>query len=73
MIHYNPKSWFSLIFHTYNRQVIRKLLPAMAAMGVFTAGVCYIELEVLEEPITEVLGGQGGGRDIRGGERRSTS
>lgn len=51
MIHYNPKSWFSLIFHTYNRQVIRKLLPSMAAMGVFTAGICYIELEVLEEPM----------------------
>ena len=51
MIHYNPKSWFSLIFHTYNRQVIRKLLPAMVAMGVFTAGICYIELEVLEEPM----------------------
>ena len=39
MIHYNPKSWFSLIFHTYNRQVIGKLLPAMAAMGVFTVGI----------------------------------
>jgi putative membrane protein len=51
MIHYNPKSWFSLIFHTYNRQVIGKLLPAMAAMGLFTAGICYIELEVLEEPM----------------------
>ena len=51
MIHHNPKSWFSLIFHTYNRQVIGKLLPSMAAMGVFTAGICYIELEVLEEPM----------------------
>jgi len=51
MIHYNPKSWFSLIFHAYNRQVIRKLLPAMAAMGVFTAAICYIELEVLQEPM----------------------
>jgi putative membrane protein len=51
MIHYNPKSWFSLIFHAYNRQVIRKLLPAMAAMGLFTAAICYIELEVLEEPM----------------------
>ena len=51
MIHYNPKSWFSLIFHTYNRQVMRKLLPAMAAMGAFTAAICYLELEVLEEPM----------------------
>jgi putative membrane protein len=51
MIHYNPKSWFSLIFHPYNRQVIRKLLPAMAGMGAFTAGICYIELELLEQPM----------------------
>ena len=51
MIHYNPKSWFSLIFHAYNRQVVRKLLPAMAVMGAFTAGICYVELELLEQPI----------------------
>lgn len=51
MIQYNPKSWFSLIFHAYNRQVIRRLLPAMAAMGLFTAVICYVELEVLEHPM----------------------
>ena len=51
MIHYNPKSWFSLIFHAYNRQVIRKLLPSMLAMGFITAGVCYLELHVLAEPM----------------------
>lgn len=51
MIHYNPKSWFSLIFHAYSRQVFRKLLPAMGAMGAFTAGICYVELEVLERPM----------------------
>jgi putative membrane protein len=51
MIHYNPKSWFSLIFHSYNRQIMRKLLPAMAGMGAFTAGVCYVELEILEQPM----------------------
>ena len=51
MIQYNPKSWFSLIFHAYNRQVIRKLLPAMLGMGVFTAVVCYVELELLEKPM----------------------
>ena len=37
MIQYNPKSWFSLIFHTYSRQVMRKLLPAMLAVSVLTA------------------------------------
>ena len=51
MIHYNPKSWFSLIFHAYNRQVVRKLLPSLIGMGLFTAAICYVELEVLEEPM----------------------
>ena len=51
MIPYNPKSWFSLIFHAYNRQVIRKLVPAMLGIGAFTAAVCYVELELLEHPM----------------------
>lgn len=51
MIHYNPKSWFSLIFHAYNRQVMGKLLPSMLAMGLITAGVCYVELHVLPQPM----------------------
>jgi putative membrane protein len=51
MIHYNPKSWFSLIFHAYNRQVVRKLLPSLIGMGLFTAAICYLELVVLEEPM----------------------
>jgi len=51
MIQYNPKSWFSLIFAAYSRQVFRKLFPLMLAMGVLSAGVCYVELHFLEEPV----------------------
>ena len=51
MIQYNPKSWFALIFHAYSRQVFRKLFPAMLAVAALTAGVCYVELELLEEPL----------------------
>ncbi|HCL45690.1 MAG TPA: hypothetical protein DHW55_00395, partial [Flavobacteriales bacterium] len=51
MIHYNPKSWFSLIFAAYSRQVFRKLFPLMLAMGVLSAGVCYVELHYLKEPV----------------------
>ena len=51
MIQYNPKSWFSLIFHTYSRQVMCKLLPAMLAVSVLTAVVCWIELNLLDEPL----------------------
>ena len=51
MVQYNPKTWFSLIFHAYSRQVFRRLFPALLGMGVWTAGVCYVEMEVLEAPI----------------------
>ena len=51
MIQYNPKSWFALIFAAYSRQVFRKLFPLMIAMGVVSAGVCYVELHYLDEPV----------------------
>ena len=51
MIQYNPKSWFSLIFAAYSRQVFRKLFPLMFAMGGLSAGVCYVDLHLLEEPV----------------------
>ena len=51
MIHYDPKSWFSLIFQAYSRQVFRRLFPLLLAVGVLTALVCYIELEFINEPL----------------------
>ena len=51
MVQYNPKTWFSLIFHAYSRQVFRRLIPALVGMGLWTAGVCYVEMEVLDAPI----------------------
>lgn len=51
MIRYNPKSWTSLILHSYSRQVIKTLFPGMLGMGALTAVVCYIELVVLEQPL----------------------
>ena len=51
MVQYNPKTWFGLIFHAYSRQVFRRLIPALLGMGLWTAGVCYVEMEVLEAPI----------------------
>ncbi|MBS1680522.1 MAG: hypothetical protein JST48_02315 [Bacteroidetes bacterium] len=49
MINYNPKVWFDLIFHSYSKQVLRTLLPALAFMGAFTTIACYILLEHLDE------------------------
>ena len=51
MIQYNPKSWFSLIFAAYSRHVFRRLFPLLLAMGVLSAGVCYVELHYLQKPL----------------------
>jgi putative membrane protein len=48
MVNYNPKVWLDLIFHSYSKQVLRTLLPALVFMGIFTAVVCYVFLEHIE-------------------------
>lgn len=48
MVQYNPKTWFALIFHSYSRQVIRLLLPALIFMGIYTSGICYFLLDYLQ-------------------------
>lgn len=48
MVQYNPKAWLALIFHSYSRQVVRLLLPALVVMGIYTTGMCYILLDYLE-------------------------
>jgi putative membrane protein len=47
MVNYNPKVWFSLIFQGYSRGVMRTLTPALIIVTFFTAGVCYLLLDVL--------------------------
>lgn len=47
MVDYNPKTWLSLIFHTYSRFVMKTLAPALVFMGFLSFGVCYLVLEVL--------------------------
>ncbi len=47
MVNYNPKVWFSLIFHAYSRGVMRTLTPALIFMTFFAAGLCYLLLDVL--------------------------
>ena len=46
MVNYNPKVWISIIFHTYSRQVMRTLLPALVFMGLFSFVFCYLVLDV---------------------------
>lgn len=41
MVNYNPKSWFSLIFHSYSRAIIKSLFPAMVLISIYTLGVSF--------------------------------
>jgi ion channel-forming bestrophin family protein len=47
MVNYNPKVWFSMIFHAYSRAVMRTLLPALIFMGFFSAGLTFLLIDVL--------------------------
>ncbi|PWB24679.1 bestrophin family protein [Flavobacterium sp. HTF] len=48
MISYNTKDWFTFIFHFHKSDTIRKLLPIMLAIGVYSAAVGYLEVEYFE-------------------------
>ena len=48
MVNYNPKVWLDLIFHSYGKQVMKTLLPALIFMTVFTTVICYVFLEHIE-------------------------
>ena len=47
MVNYNPKVWFSMIFHAYSRAVMKTLMPALIFMGFFSALLCYVLLDIL--------------------------
>ena len=42
MIQYNPKSWVSLIFHSYSRHVVKMLAPFLIFIGLYTALLTYL-------------------------------
>jgi putative membrane protein len=48
MIAYNPKAWISLITHSYSRQVMKTLTPALVVFTVFTTIVCFVMITVLK-------------------------
>ena len=48
MIKYNTKSWFKLIFALHKSDTIRILWKELIYIGVFTLGIAYIEIELLE-------------------------
>lgn len=46
MINYNPKVWFPFIFRLDKTDTFRKLLPLMLVVGLYSAIVAYLEIEV---------------------------
>ncbi len=46
MISYNPKSWFVFIFRFHKADTFRKLFPLMIVIGLYSALVAYLEIEV---------------------------
>lgn len=44
MVYYNPKSWATLIFHSYSKRVLMMLWPALAFMAVYSTILCYVLL-----------------------------
>ncbi len=48
MIQYNPKSWFSLLFDTYSRYVMKLLFPLLLFVGVFTLLLCFLVIDVFK-------------------------
>ena len=46
MVQYNPKVWFSIVFHNYSRQVMRTLRPALIFLAIFSTAVCILFLDV---------------------------
>lgn len=45
MISYNPKEWFSFIFRFHRGDTFKKLIPVMFGIGLYSAGVAYLELQ----------------------------
>jgi ion channel-forming bestrophin family protein len=50
MKRYDPKIWFGMIFHAYSRQIIRRLLPSLIFMAIYTTAISYIVIDVYNLP-----------------------
>ena len=48
MIRYNPKTWLALIFHTYSRQIIKILFPALLSIGVYSLLLIYLIVDYFQ-------------------------
>jgi putative membrane protein len=46
MINYNPKEWFTFIFHFHKADTFRKLFPMLIAIGAYSGLIAYLEVDV---------------------------
>ena len=47
---YDPKKWFGIIFHSYNRTIIKKIFPSLVFMTIYTTIISYIIIDVYDMP-----------------------
>ncbi|MBC5838081.1 bestrophin family protein [Flavobacterium muglaense] len=45
MISYNPKDWITFIFRFHKADTFRQLIPMMIFIGLYSAGIAYLEIE----------------------------
>ncbi|ESU25321.1 hypothetical protein FLJC2902T_31290 [Flavobacterium limnosediminis JC2902] len=45
MVQYNPKDWITFIFRFHKADTFRQLIPMMIFIGLYSAGICYMEME----------------------------
>lgn len=45
MVQYNPKDWITFIFRFHKSDTFRQLMPMMFVIGLYTYGVCFLEIE----------------------------
>ncbi|MFZ6013623.1 MAG: bestrophin family protein, partial [Bacteroidota bacterium] len=48
MVKYDPKTWFSFVFHSYSRQVMKTLMPTLVVMLLYSALCCFLILDVFK-------------------------
>ncbi|MGO4821621.1 MULTISPECIES: bestrophin family protein [unclassified Flavobacterium] len=50
MISYNPKDWITFIFRFHKADTFRQLIPMMLFIGLYSAGIAYLEIEYWDLP-----------------------
>ncbi|MFN3754154.1 bestrophin family protein [Flavobacterium sp.] len=45
MVKYDPKDWITFIFRFHKSDTFRQLFPMMIFIGLYSGGICYLEVE----------------------------